>query len=371
MPGDNVYNCFPNLYTIRGSPPRDPRIWYRSLDKIRRLQPDYMIGSHGQPVQGKDQIIDIITHYRDAIQFVFDQTFRRLQQGMYLDDVVNAVKLPPKLETYPYLVECYGKVSWAVRGIHSFQLGAFDGDPIHLYPLLKNEKAEKMKELVLSDFGDGIDGVERLLIKAYESFSKSSLNFQETGDILIDELKWGLELANYALLVAPDDSPLYEEAKNLTVLGLKLMGTSIVNSNARNYYLSSAIELETSFVFKLSDEARVRNIVNAPIIAIMSQIQYSFKAEVCDDTEVMDIVFVFPDLGQTYAYTMRHCVLEYNTDPALIPEVSVGAKVSMNSAVWKAIVAQTRQVGEVISSGDLYVEDGDLNYFIKFMFLIS
>ena len=43
LPGDNYYQSFPNLYTIRGSSPRPIRDWIRSLDSMRRLNPKYLV----------------------------------------------------------------------------------------------------------------------------------------------------------------------------------------------------------------------------------------------------------------------------------------------------------------------------------------
>uniref|UniRef100_H2XYN6 Metallo-beta-lactamase domain-containing protein n=2 Tax=Ciona intestinalis TaxID=7719 RepID=H2XYN6_CIOIN len=42
FPGDNIYQAFPNLYTIRGAPYRNVKHWYESLDITRNLGADYM-----------------------------------------------------------------------------------------------------------------------------------------------------------------------------------------------------------------------------------------------------------------------------------------------------------------------------------------
>ncbi|MDD5205762.1 MAG: alkyl/aryl-sulfatase [Desulfobacterales bacterium] len=41
--GDNFYWTFPNLYTIRGTPFRSLKNWYRSLDMMRDLSPEYLV----------------------------------------------------------------------------------------------------------------------------------------------------------------------------------------------------------------------------------------------------------------------------------------------------------------------------------------
>ncbi len=105
MPGDNVYKAFPNLYTIRGTLYRDVLEWSRSIDKMRALQPEHMAPSHTRPVSGADRIEEILTAYRDAIQFVHDQTIRGINRGLTPDELVREVRLPPHLRNHPYLEE--------------------------------------------------------------------------------------------------------------------------------------------------------------------------------------------------------------------------------------------------------------------------
>ena len=73
---DIIYKAFPNLYAIRGTPHRDLMQWVYSIDKIRRLKPEFLVPSHTRHVVGKDKVYTLLTEYRDAIQIVHDQTVR-------------------------------------------------------------------------------------------------------------------------------------------------------------------------------------------------------------------------------------------------------------------------------------------------------
>jgi alkyl sulfatase BDS1-like metallo-beta-lactamase superfamily hydrolase len=119
MPGDNVYRAFPNLYTIRGTSYRDPLKWSRSIDKMRALEPDHLAPSHTRPVSGAHEVSEILTAYRDGIQYVHDQTIRGINRGLTPDQLVEAVELPPHLKNHPYLQELYGSVEWSVRSIYT------------------------------------------------------------------------------------------------------------------------------------------------------------------------------------------------------------------------------------------------------------
>ena len=147
LPADNFYKAFPNLYAIRGTPYRDVTKWVSSLDKMRALQPEYLVPSHSRPLKGAVNIYAALTNYRDAIQFVHDQTIRGRNQGLTPDELVETVKLPPHLASSPYLQEFYGTVPWSVRSVFSGNLGWFDGNPTNLFPLPPVERAKRMAEL--------------------------------------------------------------------------------------------------------------------------------------------------------------------------------------------------------------------------------
>ena len=76
MPGDNIYKTFPNLYTIRGTTHRDVKGWIDSIDHMKTFEPEYLFPSHTKPIIGKETIQDALNIYRDAIQYIHDQTIR-------------------------------------------------------------------------------------------------------------------------------------------------------------------------------------------------------------------------------------------------------------------------------------------------------
>ena len=144
MVGDNFYRSFANLYAIRGTKYRSPMEWVYSLDKIRKLNAKYLIPSHSRPVIGKDNVYRALTDYRDAIQFVHDQTVRHINKGLLPNEIVSKIQLPSHLSESPYLQEFYGSISSYVRSIFSGCIGWFNGNITTLHPLSPEEKAKKM-----------------------------------------------------------------------------------------------------------------------------------------------------------------------------------------------------------------------------------
>ena len=68
MPADDVYKAFPNLYAIRGTPPRNILDWALSCKKMRDLGAEHMVPCHTRPLSGKKKIYNLLTDYKDAIQ---------------------------------------------------------------------------------------------------------------------------------------------------------------------------------------------------------------------------------------------------------------------------------------------------------------
>jgi alkyl sulfatase BDS1-like metallo-beta-lactamase superfamily hydrolase len=114
---------FPNLHTIRGTRYRDPERWFKGIDRLREFPAKFMVPSHGRPVSGKEAVAETLTAYRDAIQFVYDQTLRHMNKGMIPDELVEVVRLPPHLADHPWLGDFYGGVPHTVRQIYVGEIG--------------------------------------------------------------------------------------------------------------------------------------------------------------------------------------------------------------------------------------------------------
>ena len=162
--GDNFYRSFPNLYTIRGTAFRSLENWYKSVDMIREIRPEYLVPCHGRPLSGGEKLLAVLTDYRDAIQYVHDQGIRGINMGMTPDELVAFVRLPQHLAASPYLQEFYGAVSWSLRSLFSGNLGWFSGDAADLNPLSKSQEAALLADLA--------GGKKNLLSKAAALYKK-------------------------------------------------------------------------------------------------------------------------------------------------------------------------------------------------------
>lgn len=55
---------------------RPIRAWIQSLDEMRKLQPEFLVPSHTQPILGREAVMKQLTDYRDGIQWVYTATVR-------------------------------------------------------------------------------------------------------------------------------------------------------------------------------------------------------------------------------------------------------------------------------------------------------
>jgi len=218
--GDNYYGCWPNLYAIRGSQYRDVNSWVESLDRLISYQAEYLLPGHTHPIIGKEAVAETLTNFRNAIDYVLTETLKGMNQGMSMDEVAEAVRLPDKWASLPYLGEFYGNVAWAVRGIFAGYVGWFDGNPTHLNPLPIRTRAERTIALM--------GGTESVIAAIQEALDSN-------------QPQWAIELAD--IVLAADQTN--RQAKQFKARGLLSLAPLETSAGGRNYYLTCAKELLT------------------------------------------------------------------------------------------------------------------------------
>jgi alkyl sulfatase BDS1-like metallo-beta-lactamase superfamily hydrolase len=127
--GDNYYESFPNIYTLRGTTPRWALDYVASLNKVLALEPELLLPSHGPPIRGNAEIVRRLTRYRDAISYVHDAVVRGMNEGKDVFTLMQEIKLPPELQ----VGESYGNLIWSIRGIYEGYAGWFDMRPATMY----------------------------------------------------------------------------------------------------------------------------------------------------------------------------------------------------------------------------------------------
>jgi alkyl sulfatase BDS1-like metallo-beta-lactamase superfamily hydrolase len=214
--GDNFYQSWPNVYPLRGTARRSIRDWILSIDSMVQEDPLHVVGGHTAPML--NTAAEVLTNYRDAMQWVHDRTIEGAKQYMTPDELVDYAALPAHLAELDYLADYYGSVWGTVRDIYAQDLGWFDGDPLNLHRESPLRQSERMASLV--------GGVDVLWTKAQEAMTA-------------DDPLGAAQLAQHVIRLRPTDP----EPKLLMADALDIIGERTFNAPARNYTLSSANRL--------------------------------------------------------------------------------------------------------------------------------
>lgn len=215
--GDNYYGCFPNLYAIRGSQYRNIAEWIHSLDALRAYQAEALLPGHTEPIRGAANVAEVLTNYRNAIDWILETTLAGMNAGKTIDELAAEIHLPEQYASLSYLGEHYGCTEWTVRAIYTAYLGWFDGNPTSLHPLAPETRAQKMLALA--------GGREKMLAAA-----RSALDERD--------YQWCLELCDLLLADAEDAQTLLLKAD-----AMERLAERETSANGRHYYIACAKEI--------------------------------------------------------------------------------------------------------------------------------
>ena len=333
MPGDNIYNTFPNLYTIRGTTHRNVIRWVKSLDHMRSFNPEYLFPSHTKPLSGED-VMSSLTIYRDAIQYVHDQTIRLMNEGYYPDEIVELIELPDELSSSTFLREFYGTIRWSVKSIYSGYLGWFNGNPADLDPLSRKEKAIR-----ISNLAGGDENLFNELKRAVKN----------------EDMQWALQLSEHLINLEYKIS----ETNKLKSKALFYEGIRSSNPNKRNYFLTVAMELDPDFK-GFPEVARSESLVNEiNIDTIFSMLSVSLDPDnIFRDN--YKACFRFEN-EKVRSITVRNSIAEISED-----QNNCDLIIRTSEKSLKLSLAGIKNPIGLIASGEIKVEGSEVN-FLRFL----
>ena len=315
LPGDNIYKTFPNLYTIRGTTHRDVIGWVNSIDHMKTFDAEFLFPSHTKPIIGKEEIKEILTIYRDAIQYIHDQTIRLMNEGLYPDQIAELIKLPEHIAKSPYLYEFYGTVRWSVKSIFNGYLGWFNGNPSELDPLSRKERAIRISKLAGGD--------QMLLEQLYSAVKK-------------EDMQWALELSDHLITL----DYFVDEVKDLRKKALIYEGSRSSNPNKRNYFLTSALELNEDFESNILIERTDELLEQISIDTLFNVLSVRFNPELTNEelTACFDFssgitknIDIRNDVAVVSDIKKKECDLYIKTDEIEFKKILVGFESPVSS----------------------------------------
>ena len=173
---------------------------------------------HTTAILGEASIQSVLNNTAEAIEYVYSETIKGMNEGKTADELAVSVQLPLRLRNDAYLAEIYGAIPWAVREIYVAKLGWFDGNPTNLVPLSPLENAERMAQLA--------GGKEGLVLAAREAMKKK-------------DYRWAAKLADCLLQLGEQT-----EGRKIKADALEGISDAILPIAGKNYLMDAALELK-------------------------------------------------------------------------------------------------------------------------------
>lgn len=324
---------FPNLYTLRGTSYRDVESWYHGVDTLlsyARKANSYS-GSHMRPWVGNAFIVERITNYRDAIQFLFDQSVRHMNRGATGPELIDlvAAQLPDHLRDDPWLQPYYGAPEHCVREIYTGLLGWYTGDPTELAAPLHRDRAQR--------YVTALGGRDRVLEQA-----RASIDAGDEG--------WAMELLTHLVRTDTTDT----EARHLKATAMRNWGYQQPNMYWRNLALGGANELDDTIDLGQTVEFAPAGVVRAlPTTKVVESLRVRL-----DPTKTADIHlaigFDFTDSGHSCTLEIRRGVAVYHDG---LPIDTAATLILTDDVVHELLLHQTTpaeamEAGKATVKGD-------------------
>ena len=341
----NCYKSFPAIITLRGASFRNPMDYIKSIDRMRSLNAEYLVFIHGgKPLIGAENISHTLTNYRDAIQFVHDQTVQNMNKGLTPQEIIEVVKLPPHLANDPYLQEYFGQLDRVVFQIFLQYMGWYTGKSRDMFPIPLNEEAQEMAGLA--------GGVEQLAAKAQEALDEG-------------KFVWALKFADDVLLLNPKHTAA-REVKNSAMISL---AEETYNAQTRNYILSEYLEETGQVSIPIPDFNRIDDNLVAfmpmhtlfEIMAVGLNASKSLNENIVVDLHLTDLTNTTEHAD--YTMHLRRGILEVQPQSPDNPKFTITAE----SQVWKNVVLGKLDPHKAVSNGDIIVSGADPGELYNFL----
>lgn len=328
-----VWGWFPNIYSARGGGYRDPLLWRQAIDQISALEPDVLLSTHSSSLAGRDAVAQRLADYRDAFSFMLDQTLKAILAGQGPDELRYSIKLPPRLQNAPILIQNYGEIAHMPPRIYNAIFGQFDGNAARLNRLHPADEARRMVEAM-----GGSRAVARHIARAMKS-----------GDYL-----WACQLADYLQRTA--DTPGNRQRKAGC---LREMGYRTFSTNSRSWYLSQARALEGTTPLLSVVPIAAASIINRPGDYV-DYYRIRISAERAAEVDQLMVLRFGPE--QAYGLHIRGGLADFIPDPASIGRNNIGRPadliIELTPQSWAMIYNNRADPAMLIDQGTIKIVQG-------------
>jgi len=123
--------------------------WALALEAVAGKTPDFVVTA-GQVLQ-KELAKEILLDTARYLKFIEDEVVRLLNEGCWIEDIIDRVKIPQDLTEKPWLQPLYGHPTFVIHGIYRRYAGWYNGNPSELFPAKSDEIAAEVVKLTGAD----------------------------------------------------------------------------------------------------------------------------------------------------------------------------------------------------------------------------
>lgn len=279
---ENVSATIHNVYTLRGALVRDALLWSKHINEaLYRYgrEAEVMVTSHNWPRWGNERIREVLRAQRDAYANLNNQVLHLANQGVTINEIHNAYRVPDSLARQWSVRQYHGSEFHNARAVLNRYLGYWDGNPATLMPLSPADSAPL--------FVDMMGGAEQILERGRELHDQG-------------EYRLAMEILNKLVYAQPAN----QAAAHLLADVFEQLGYQAESTSVRNVYLSAAVELRhgipTDAAPRTTGSDLARSLTTAQWWDAVAIRVDSSKA----DTMTFVINFVTPDNGERFIIEM-------------------------------------------------------------------
>ncbi|KPF74675.1 alkyl sulfatase [alpha proteobacterium AAP81b] len=328
---ENANGAMHNLLTPRGALVRDARGWAGYLLEARRrfaAQSDVVFTSHFWPRWGSAEVSRYLLLHAQAYAFVHNESVRLMNSGLDAVEIGEAIRLPAPLARAWFNRPNYGSLKFNARAVYQRYLGAFNGDPVNLDPLPRNEAATR--------YVAAMGGAAKVLALAKAASAK--------GDD-----RWAATLLGHLVRAVPGDA-----AAKAALAGVyEQLAYRAEAAPWRDFYLTGASELRNGIkpAAAPNSNAIAANLSVAQLLDTMSVRLLPDQAA----GPAFTIAFVIPDAGERHLATIGNGVMLHEQG---VDDKADATLTAPRLALIALIGGQAKAI-ELIQAGTLKV-DGDI-----------
>ncbi|NRA03947.1 MAG: MBL fold metallo-hydrolase [Myxococcales bacterium] len=322
---NNVWPALFNIYPLRGESYRDPLLLVEAIDRIRDLDPEHLVGVHGPPISGHDTVRDTLRDYRDAIQYLWDQTVRGINRGLGPEELAWSVRLPAQLERSPLCRQFYGAVPHHVRQIHNGLFGWYGNDAADLFPHPPQVEAQR----IVAGFG-----------------GRSTVLEQARTALDADDAAWAARLASWLVLADPADTG----GRETEAAALRALAQRTSSANVRSVCLTRALELEGTIDPRFLNErpAAEGQVLAADPGRFVKALRVQLDPEKSSGVK-QTVAWYFEDSGANCALAVRGGVAEFLTSAPQQADLEL----RLTLPVWARLWSGKRSLADAVANGEV------------------